>query len=352
MDAAFQYYVITNSGVALENFFLVYINKDYVFDGAPDLEKLFIKQSVLNEVIDLQKVISNKIKEEKEILSRSASPEINIGTWCHDPYPCDFLGHCWKNVKESSVLYLDAWDEKDRFDFYYAGKDDPKALESGMLSEKQKIRLWSAQNKKIYVNDQKLNELLGDTTDNLLILSPYFLKLAVPYLPDTKPYQPVPVACGLQTSSGNPEITFFIREENPIELFVSYFRKIIETDCNIVIYNIEKLYDFLRETDHTALAGAADEKLFDLYQFFDSDVLFDYRLQGDYSAQQVARVFLKKSLPVLDPSLLNMNWQSSLLDGSIGEEVLVATHEYIRYLSEFQSYFYIFLQNQKTMDKQ
>ena len=98
LDAAFQYYVISNCGVKLDDFYLVYINKDFVFDGKPDLDKLFIKESVLERILPMQDYIKEKVEEEKATLLLTKSPVIEPGEQCINPYPCDFMGHCWKKI--------------------------------------------------------------------------------------------------------------------------------------------------------------------------------------------------------------------------------------------------------------
>ncbi len=98
LDAAFQYYVITGSGLPLTDFRIIYINKDYQFDGTADLEKLFIKESVLDKILPLQQFVKEKVEEEKIALKLQKSPSVEPGEQCTNPYPCDFIGHCWKKI--------------------------------------------------------------------------------------------------------------------------------------------------------------------------------------------------------------------------------------------------------------
>ena len=106
LDAAFQYYVITNSGLPLKDMFLIYVNKEYLEleEEKIDLKELFVIESVLDQVLELQEYIREKVAEEKAVLMLNSSPKIEVGPHCFDPYPCDFLGHCWKNVEDRSLL--------------------------------------------------------------------------------------------------------------------------------------------------------------------------------------------------------------------------------------------------------
>jgi hypothetical protein len=104
LDAAFQYYVITNAGLKLNDIFLIYVNKDYTFDGEVRLNDIFIFESVLNKVTKMQEYVKSKVIEEKAALQLQSSPKIEVGEHCITPYPCDFTGHCWKNVADKSII--------------------------------------------------------------------------------------------------------------------------------------------------------------------------------------------------------------------------------------------------------
>lgn len=104
LDAAFQYYVITNSGLKLKDMFLVYVNENYSFEGELRLDDIFIFESVLDKVKELQDYIIEKVKEEKATLVLNSSPKIEVGEHCLNPYPCDFIGHCWKNVADRTLI--------------------------------------------------------------------------------------------------------------------------------------------------------------------------------------------------------------------------------------------------------
>lgn len=99
-DAALQYYVITNAGYELEDFSIIYINKDCDLNEKPDLNQLFITKSVLIDVISMQDHIKEQIRLAKVATQLTKSPDISVGDHCNIPYPCDFQGHCWKNIEK------------------------------------------------------------------------------------------------------------------------------------------------------------------------------------------------------------------------------------------------------------
>ena len=97
-DAALQNYVIVNSGLEINHFFLVYVDEHYRMDDKIDLQKFFILKDVSDDVESRWGFIADKIAEEKEMLLEKHSPKIEVGDQCFSPYKCFFLGFCWKNI--------------------------------------------------------------------------------------------------------------------------------------------------------------------------------------------------------------------------------------------------------------
>lgn len=102
-DCALQYYVISHN-IGIQDMFLVYPDEDYVnslgisIDDLTienrDIEKLFIKKSILNEVLALQSTIEEELKTIKPILSQRNEPKIAMSEHCFQPYGCDFYRYC------------------------------------------------------------------------------------------------------------------------------------------------------------------------------------------------------------------------------------------------------------------
>ncbi len=108
-DAALQYYVITNAGLPLQDFFIVHLNRAYIRYGDLDIPQLFSSASVLERVQELQPFINEKIAELKNVLKLKDAPVIEVGTHCKKPYPCDFYGFCSKDTEEVQPDYGEAY---------------------------------------------------------------------------------------------------------------------------------------------------------------------------------------------------------------------------------------------------
>lgn len=99
-DASLQYYIITQSGMNLNSFSLVYVNENYKLekDKPFDLNAYFIKLEVSDELKKRQSEIAEQIEKQFHILNEKHSPTIEVGSHCFYPYPCDFQGFCWKDT--------------------------------------------------------------------------------------------------------------------------------------------------------------------------------------------------------------------------------------------------------------
>ena len=120
-DAALQYYVLHGCGVPLSDFRLMYLNGDYVKDGSIDVQQLFKMESVIDYVADREAFVAKNVERLKAVVALPHSPVVNIGTQCHNPYPCDFQGHCWKLIPKNSFLFTTAMDDEMLFQSYFNG---------------------------------------------------------------------------------------------------------------------------------------------------------------------------------------------------------------------------------------
>ncbi len=104
LDAALQYHVLSNSELAMSDFVIVHINKNYIRQGELDLKKLFYPVSVLRNIVPMQTKIAARSDLFQEILQREVVPDISVGDQCTHPYPCDFFGHCHAGIFQQTEL--------------------------------------------------------------------------------------------------------------------------------------------------------------------------------------------------------------------------------------------------------
>lgn len=103
-DAALQYWVIQNSGLDIEQFFLVYVDENYRLEGEIDLKKYFLFEDVTENVLARQEFVGGKVVSNKAVLLEKHSPKVEVGDQCFSPYKCDFVGFCWKKIADKPYV--------------------------------------------------------------------------------------------------------------------------------------------------------------------------------------------------------------------------------------------------------
>ena len=199
-DAALQYYVLHGCQVPLSDFKLMYLNADYVRNGDIDVKQLFKMESVMDYVKERESFVAANVERLKSVVALPHSPVINIGVQCHEPYPCDFLGHCWKLIPNDSFLYTTAIDDAALFQSYFGGvNSNAKMLEQVDPSSLEARQIEALQNHSYYIDYKTLFSLLPQPKPrsvaflNLLLYRP-----AVPEIDGSKPYQEMILAFALQ----------------------------------------------------------------------------------------------------------------------------------------------------------
>lgn len=113
-DAAFQYYVITHSGLDLNDFSIVHLNNTYIRKGELDINQLFSPESVLVSILEMQVYINTQATQLKAMLqNKKDMPVIAVGDQCNTPYACDFQGFCFDGIEVEEPDYGEPYIYKD-----------------------------------------------------------------------------------------------------------------------------------------------------------------------------------------------------------------------------------------------
>lgn len=199
-DAALQYYVLHGCGVPLSDFRLMYLNGDYVKDGSIDVQQLFKMESVMDYVVEREAFVAKNVERLKAVVALPHSPVVNIGTQCHNPYPCDFQGHCWKLIPKNSFLFTTAMDDELLFQSYFNGVNtNAKMLQQVEPDSEEAHQIDALETNSYYIDYKTLYSLSPQPKPksvaflNLLLNRP-----AVPELDGTRPYEEMILAFALQ----------------------------------------------------------------------------------------------------------------------------------------------------------
>lgn len=189
-DVALQLYVLTGAGLDVSRVCLVHLDNSYVRQGEIEVEKLFVIADLTDEARGRQDEVEANIETLREML-RGAMPDVSIGPQCEDPYACDFMEHCWKEVPEDSVFDLSGRGI-DRFAYYHGGarRLEDLPLEDLNRSQRMQVELHLAQGE--HVDPAGIKEFLEELWYPLVYLDFETFMSAIPLFDGTRPYQQVP----------------------------------------------------------------------------------------------------------------------------------------------------------------
>ncbi|MBQ0129622.1 MAG: hypothetical protein KBT57_07260 [bacterium] len=204
-DAALQYYVLHGCKVPLSDFKLMYINGDYERKGSIDVKQLFKLESVIDFVKERENYVAKNVERLKNVVALPHAPIINIGTQCHNPYTCDFLGHCWKLIPKDSFLYTNAIDDEQLFSLYFSGTNSNQKLLAQLEPDSLEThQIEALQNGTYYIDFKTLFSLSPKPKPrSIAFLNLLLYRPAVPEIDGTKPYQEMILAFALQGENEN-----------------------------------------------------------------------------------------------------------------------------------------------------
>ena len=164
------------------------------------MSQLFKMESVMEYVIEREAFVAQNVERLKAVVALPHSPVINIGTHCHNPYPCDFQGHCWKHIPKNSFLFTTAMDDETLFQDYFNGVNtNSKMLQQIDPDSEEAHQIEALETNSYYIDYKTLYSLTPQPKPksvaylNLLLHRP-----AVPEIDGTKPYEEMILAFALQ----------------------------------------------------------------------------------------------------------------------------------------------------------
>ena len=248
-DAALQYYVLHGCGVPLSDFQLMHLNADYVRQGEIDVKQLFKLVSVLEYAQEQEPFIASNVERLKNVVALPHAPQTAVGPHCRDPYPCDFLGHCWKNVP----------------------KDDPNTP-------------YTIDYKALYAQSP------NPKPRNVAYLNPLLYRPAVPEFDGTHPYQELMLAFAL-TGDNEPDgqmvwecFDDHSRWHEGIEVLEE---RLVHYDLAVCFTPMDIASSVMR---HDLLQNQCfGYKVFNLYEVLQNAQLFHPSIKNNFSLQHTAQ---------------------------------------------------------------
>lgn len=313
-DTAFQYHVITSSGIELEDISVVFLNNQYVRNGELDLQELFIIESVKDRILPLLPKVKEYIKQMKGMLAHEAIPPINIGHYCNKPYQCSFTGHCWKDIPEYSIFDISRLTKEKKFELYEKGivkvSDVPDDFP---LSHNQQLQVFAEKSGESTINKDEIRAFVGKLHYPLYFLDFETFQPAIPMFDQSRSYQQIVFQYSLHIldkPDGKLIHKEFLAEakDDPRIPLIEQLIEDIGTAGDIVVYNKSFETPRLNEIgsdfpEYESQINEINKRIVDLMLPFSQKHYYTPAMKGSYS--------IKKVLPALVPKFsytdLNIN---------------------------------------------
>lgn len=318
LDAALQYWVIHNSGLHLGDFSMMIINNQYVRNGEVDIHQLFTIKSVKEGVLKNQQFISENIEACKNVILNPEMPQVGIGEHCFVPYPCDFMGTCWKQVPPDSVFEITGISKAEQFNLYRTGYTSIQDIPSqNALDKNANKHIQAFKTKKALIDKTGISNFLSTVHYPVFFMDFESFMPAIPIYDKTKPYQHIPFQYSLhfKESKDAPLLHYeFLAEQgmDPRRSFLEHLLKHTETDGSILVYDVLMERNILNglKKDFPEFTSEIDKRLARIV-----DLVQPFQERYYYHPSMKNSVSIKNVLPALVPEL---NYSAlSISSGSI-----------------------------------
>jgi len=324
-DVAVQYYVVSGTGLPVSRAYVVHINNKYVRKGDIDVTKLFTKEDLTEEVIEKQSSIKKEIKKQKQML-QGKEPLIDIGSYCDDPYTCDFHGHCWKHVPENSVFDIRGRGV-DRFSLYNDGYLSMYDVPKDRLKPDHLMQIEYNRDKLVKTDKKAIQTFLKTVKYPLAFFDFETFMSAVPPYDGIKPYQQIPFQYSLhilEKPDGKLQHHEYLARprQDPREDLVSNLINQMPDKGSVLVYNqsfeigilknLAELFPQQKKKIEKIISNIVD-----LMAPFKNRDVYHWQMNGSYS--------LKAVLPAMVPKLSYKHLDVS--DGGMAMEAYAAMNQ-------------------------
>jgi len=323
-DVAVQYYVVSGTGLPVSRVYVVHINNKYVRKGDIEVNKLFTKEDLTEDVIEKQSPVKKEIKKQKHMLQGN-EPDIAIGPHCDDPYTCDFHGHCWDHVPEDSVF--DIRGRIDSFSLYNEGYLSMYDVPKERLKPDQIMQIESNRSNLVKTDRKVIQAFLKTLKYPLSFFDFETFNTAIPPYDGIKPYQQIPFQYSLHILE-KPDGKLWHYEflamphQDPREELINNLVNQIPDKGSVFVYNqsfeigilqnLAKLFPQQKKKIEKIINNVVD-----LMVPFKNRDIYHWQMNGSYS--------LKFVLPAMVPELSYEHLDVS--DGGMAMEAYAAMNQ-------------------------
>lgn len=347
-DISFQYYVATMLNINVNSINLMYLNKDYVYDGVSlDLKKLFICENFLIDVKYNLKNVKKNI-DQLLMLNKNYIPDCPFSSYCNDYGGCQYFSRC-KEIKKLPLNHS-------TYELYNCRKRT-EYIEKGILSWKEihnqhiyyelskynqiMIEKYVNNDDSIFVEKEKLKKMISSWEFPLYFFDFETCQEAIPIYKNANPYEQIPFQYSLHIMEDQ-----FTKEDDIINNHKEFLgdgvndpREELIKQMLLDLGNKGSIVAYNKSFEQTVILNLAssfpeykDELLDIRKRFVDLRDVFSNNDFCLYHPKMENSTSIKKVLPAFFPDRYDLNYKN-LQQIHHGEEALEA-YKKLRLLNE------------------
>ncbi len=251
-DLAFQAHVLAGAEVKLRRCILMHLNSDYVRHGDLYPARLFERANVTPQVRALTRGIEDRLDDLARVNRQPASPEVDIGKHCDDPYPCPLKDRCWSFLPDHSIFDLCRGGERSHQLFRQGVHSIHEIPDDVALTDRQAIQIASLRSGQTHVDRPAIRAFLERIKYPAHFLDFETINPAIPVYDGTSPYGQTPFQFSLHvqaTPDADPVHHSFLADgsADPRRALMDALCGLIEPNGSVVAYNASFELRVLRE---------------------------------------------------------------------------------------------------------
>jgi hypothetical protein len=309
-DAAFQYFVMSQSGYTPNHFYLLLINGDYIRQSNLDVHQLFKTVDITEEVVALQNFVMNNRANFQAMLGANILPAKDIGPHCSEPYDCPFYAHCSAHLPAENPITDLSGSSKKVWQLYNQGvmsiEDIP---ENFALSNSQHSQVNGVKNGAEVLCREPIRNFLEDVTYPLHFFDFETLWPAIPLAEGIQPYGHLSFQYSMHIMRENGELEHREYLANPDLILqgvnteydlIQQMKKDFASEGSIIAFNKSfeetRIRDMIKRfPQESDFLNGLLPRFVDLMSIFRSmDIYYLPAMKGSYSIKYV--------LPAIDPA--------------------------------------------------
>lgn len=238
-DCAVQAWVFDQIGKPLRSVSLAHINNQFVYKTKGHYEGLLSVVDVTEAIQPLKQQVDSWVGDALQVIN-GEMPEIGIGSHCHKPYPCPFLGHCSPEPTDYPISALGSNTVAVR-NLTAQGIEDIRDVPFDALSTDNQVRIWKATLEDVPFVDPEALGVLKSLDYPRYYLDFETISFAVPIWLGTRPYQQLPFqwSCHIEPAPDKLEHLEFLADtpESPMRAVAESMLKALGPEGPILVYS-------------------------------------------------------------------------------------------------------------------